>query len=101
MTDTLSHHLAHITALAPDETAFTFVDYSAHVEGAVSSLSWRQLEDRVRAAATGLRRLAAQGERVAIVAPQSLDYVVGFLGAACAGTIAVPVFSPSLPGHEE
>lgn len=101
VTDTLSHHLAHITALAPDETAFTFVDYSAHVEGAVSSLSWRQLEDRVRAAATGLRRLAAQGERVAIVAPQSLDYVVGFLGAACAGTIAVPVFSPSLPGHEE
>ncbi|WP_409468123.1 fatty acyl-AMP ligase [Streptomyces sp. HC307] len=101
MTDTLSHHLAHITALTPDETAFTFVDYSAHIEGVVSSLSWRQLEDRVRAVATGLRQMVAQGERVAVVAPQSLDYVVGFLGAACAGTIAVPVFSPSLPGHEE
>ncbi|MGW0838711.1 fatty acyl-AMP ligase [Streptomyces sp. NPDC002787] len=101
MTDTLSHHLAHSAALTPHETAFTFVDYSAQIEGESSSLSWRQLEDRVRAVAAGLRQLVAEGETVAIVAPQSLEYVVGFLGAACAGTIAVPLFSPSLPGHEE
>ncbi|WP_208036212.1 fatty acyl-AMP ligase [Streptomyces cyanogenus] len=101
MTDTLSHHLAHFAALTPQDTAFTFVDYSAHVEGTVSSLTWRQLQERVRTVATGLRRLVAEGERVAIVAPQGLEYVVGFLGAACSGAIAVPLFPPSLPGHSE
>jgi len=38
---------------------------------------------------------------VAIVAPQGLDYVVGFLGSLCAGAIAVPLFPPDLPGHGE
>ncbi|MEU0004280.1 fatty acyl-AMP ligase [Streptomyces sp. NPDC006314] len=101
MTDTLSHHLARVTALTPDETAFTFVDHSADVEGAVSSLSWRQLDERVRAVAAGLHGMIDEGERVAVVAPQGLEYIVGFLGAACSGAIAVPLFSPSLPGHEE
>ncbi|MEU3784505.1 fatty acyl-AMP ligase [Streptomyces sp900129855] len=99
--DTLSHYLAHVAALTPDETAFTFVDHSTDIAGVPTSLTWRQVEDRVRGLATGLRHLGAVGERVAIVAPQSLEYVVGFLAAACAGAIAVPLFPPSLPGHEE
>ncbi|MFI5685202.1 fatty acyl-AMP ligase [Streptomyces sp. NPDC051636] len=99
MTDTLSHHLARVAASTPDETAFSFVDHSVHTEGTVSSLSWGQLEGRVRAAAAGLRRTGAAGERVAVVAPQGLEYVVAFFAAMRAGAIAVPLFSPSLPGH--
>jgi acyl-CoA synthetase (AMP-forming)/AMP-acid ligase II len=38
---------------------------------------------------------------VAILAPQGLDYVAGFFGAVHAGTIAVPLFAPTLSGHAE
>ncbi len=98
--ETISRHLAEAATQTPDETAFTFVDYATSREGTPTSLTWRQLEDRVRAAATGMRDAAAAGGRVAIVAPQSLEYVVGFLAALCAGVIAVPLYPPSLPGHE-
>jgi acyl-CoA synthetase (AMP-forming)/AMP-acid ligase II len=38
---------------------------------------------------------------VAILAPQGIDYVVGFFAAIHAGAIAVPLFAPELPGHAE
>ncbi|MFF4484969.1 fatty acyl-AMP ligase [Streptomyces sp. NPDC001544] len=101
MTETISHHLAQAAALTPDETAFTFVDHSADTRGVASSLTWHELDERVRRTARALRCADTAGERVAVVAPQSLEYVVGFLAAACAGAIAVPLFPPSLPGHEE
>ena len=101
MRETISRHLAEAAAQTPDETAFTFVDFTTHRDGVPATLTWRQLEDRVRAAATGIRDAAVAGGRVAIVAPQSLEYVVGFLAALCAGVIAVPLYPPSLRGHEE
>lgn len=97
--ETISHHLAQAAAQTPDETAFTFVNFSTDRNGVASRLTWRQLDDRVRVTATGLRHAGAAGERVAIVAPQSLDYVVAFLAATRAGATAVPLFLPSLPGH--
>ena len=38
---------------------------------------------------------------MAILAPQGIDYVAGFFAAIKAGTIAVPLFAPELPGHAE
>jgi len=38
---------------------------------------------------------------VAILAPQGLEYVSAFYAAIKAGTIAVPLFAPELPGHAE
>ncbi|MFE1246402.1 fatty acyl-AMP ligase [Streptomyces sp. NPDC058735] len=90
-----------MAAAAPDEKAFTFVDYRADLAGVTTSLTWQKIEQRVRAAGSGIRQLCAAGDRVAVVAPQGLEYVVGFLASACAGTIAVPMFTPSLPGHAE
>ncbi|MFI7500446.1 fatty acyl-AMP ligase [Streptomyces sp. NPDC049687] len=102
MRDTVSHHLAQAAAQTPDETAFTFVDFGSDRHGVASSLTWRELEHRVRTLAAALRHAgAAVNERVAVVAPQNLDYVVGFLAATCAGAIAVPLFPPGLPGHME
>jgi acyl-CoA synthetase (AMP-forming)/AMP-acid ligase II len=36
---------------------------------------------------------------VGILAPQGVDYVVGLFAAISAGTIALPLFAPKLPGH--
>ena len=38
---------------------------------------------------------------MAILAPQGIDYIVGFFAAIKAGNIAVPLFAPELPGHAE
>jgi fatty-acyl-CoA synthase len=46
-----------------------------------------------------VQQAAGRGERVAILAPQGIDYVAGFYAALKAGTIAVPLFPPELPGH--
>lgn len=99
--DTISHHLARAAAQRPDEKAFTFVDFSTDRDGVSRCLTWRQLERRVRTLAAVLRHSGAADERVAVVGPQNLDYVVGFLAATCAGAIAVPLFPPGLPGHAE
>jgi acyl-CoA synthetase (AMP-forming)/AMP-acid ligase II len=82
-----------------DEVAVTFLDHRSGADGRAVTLSWRELDDRVGALATRLADFAVPGERAAILARQSADYVVAFLGAIRAGLVAVPLFAPDLPGH--
>ncbi len=56
---------------------------------------------RSRAIGARLQQVTSQGDRVAILCPQGLDYVTSFFGAIQAGNIAVPLFAPELPGHAE
>ncbi|KWX20907.1 fatty-acid--CoA ligase [Mycolicibacterium wolinskyi] len=83
-----------------DSVAYRYLDYS-HSEGEPVELTWSQLGVRLRAVGAHLQRVAERGDRVAILAPQGLDYVVGFFAAIKAGTIAVPLFAPELQGHAE
>ncbi|WP_236008884.1 fatty acyl-AMP ligase [Actinomadura physcomitrii] len=85
----------------PHERAFSFVDYGRDTQGRRTDISWSELDGRVRGVAAALRRTGDSGQRVAIVAPQSLEYIVGFLGAMYAGMVSVPLFTPDLPGHRE
>ena len=48
-----------------------------------------------------LRRTATTGDRVAIVAPQALDYVVAFYASLQAGLIAVPLSVPMSGVHDQ
>ncbi|MEU3625407.1 fatty-acid--CoA ligase [Amycolatopsis coloradensis] len=82
-----------------DEVAVTYLDHRTGADGRAVTLSWRELDDRVGALATRLAVFAVPGERAAILARQSADYVVAFLGAIRAGLVAVPLFAPDLPGH--
>ncbi|WP_263170826.1 fatty acyl-AMP ligase [Streptomyces sp. SCSIO ZS0520] len=97
----LTDHLRHWAAARAHQRAFTHVDFPGPTApGTHRSLSWRALDERARAVADGLLRVAAPGERAALVLPQGLDYVSAFLGCLYAGVIAVPLFTPELPGHE-
>ncbi|KUI22143.1 fatty-acid--CoA ligase [Mycobacterium sp. GA-1285] len=82
-----------------DAPAYRYLDYTG--EGRVDELTWNQLGVRLRAVAASLQRLIQRGDRVAILAPQGLDYVVAFFGAVKAGAIAVPLFAPELQGHAQ
>jgi long-chain fatty acid adenylyltransferase FadD28 len=88
-------------SLAPNEPAFTFVDYAADPSGAKETLSWSQLYRRSCGVAQALSRSGSTGDRALIVAPQSLDYIVAFVGALQAGMVAVPLSVPQLGEHDE
>ncbi len=85
----------------PDGPAYTFVDYDVDPEGFFETLTWSELYARVRVVAAELLCHGAAGDRVAILAPQSMDYIVGFLGALEAGFIAVPLSVPLFGAHDE
>ncbi|MCV7343163.1 fatty acyl-AMP ligase [Mycolicibacterium rhodesiae] len=84
-----------------DTVAYRYLDYSRSAEPVVFELTWTQLGVRLRAIAAHIQRSADRGDRVAVLAPQGLDYIAGFFAAIKAGTIAVPLFAPELPGHAE
>lgn len=83
-----------------DVVAYRYLDY-ARSEGQVHEVTWSQFGVRLQAIAARVQQCADDGDRVAILAPQGIDYVAGFYGAVKAGTIAVPLFAPELPGHAE
>jgi long-chain fatty acid adenylase/transferase FadD26 len=85
----------------PNAKAFTFIDYDIDPAGYPESLTWSQLYQRVQVVAGEVSSCGSLGDRVAIVAPQGLEYIVGFLGALEAGRIAVPLPVPQFGAHDE
>lgn len=97
----LTDHLAHWATARPHQRAFTYVEFpEPSSSGLHHTLGWQGLDVRARAIAGRVAAIAGPGERAALLLPQGLDYAAAFLGCLCAGVIAVPLFSPELPGHE-
>ena len=84
-----------------DATAYRYLDYTRTADVHVDEVTWTQFGARLRAIGARVQQAASRGERVAILAPQGIDYISGFYAAVKAGTIAVPLFAPELPGHAE
>lgn len=84
-----------------DAVSYRHLDYGRVSDGDPVELSWAQLGIRLRAVGARLQQLSAPRDRVAILAPQGVDYVVAFFAAIAAGNIAVPLFAPELPGQAE
>jgi acyl-CoA synthetase (AMP-forming)/AMP-acid ligase II len=97
--ETLIELVAGWATEIPDEPAYTFVDYGSDRNGRRTTLSWAETHRRAGGVAALLRESAKPGERVALLLPQSLEYVTTMLGAMYAGVVAVPLFSPDLPGQ--
>ncbi len=98
---TLPFYLERNIAERGDALAYRFLDYSGGADARPVDLSWSRLGTRMYAVAGRLQQVTAAGDRVAVLAPQGLDYVVGFFAAVAAGDVAVPLFAPELPGHAE
>ena len=87
-----------------DAVAYRYLDYSgsgARSDGQAIEVTWAQFGVRLQAIGAHVQQFAGHGDRVAILAPQGIDYVAGFYAAIKAGTISVPLFAPELPGHAE
>ena len=84
--------------------AYRYIDFARSqdpVAGDAVEITWAQLDVRMRAIGARIQQAVSVGDRVAILAPQGLDYVAAFFATLKAGAIAVPLFAPELPGHAE
>ncbi len=85
----------------PNDLAYKFIDYDVDPAGFADTLTFAEIYHRVQVVAQQLLRCGVPGDRVAIVAPQSMDYIVGFLGALQAGFLGVPLPTPMPGGLDE
>lgn len=92
-------HVERWAKVRGDKLAYRFLDFSTERDGVPRDLTWAQFSARNKAVAARLQQVTQPGDRVAILCPQNLDYLVAFFGALYAGRIAVPLFDPSEPGH--
>jgi acyl-CoA synthetase (AMP-forming)/AMP-acid ligase II len=74
-------------ARAAERTAFTFLRGDA----AARTLSFADLYCRASGAAEALRERHAPGERVLLLFPSGLEFIVAFMACLHAGLVAVPV----------
>lgn len=90
--DHLISVLEHWAEHQPDQPAFYFTD----VESQELRLTFSELWDQVRALAGYLqtRCRVQRGDRVLLLYPPSLDFVIGFLACHATGAIAVPAYPP-------
>lgn len=94
--------LAERAEQEPDAPAYTFLDFDVDPAGYAETVSWAQLRRRAQTVAAELLASGGSpGDRVAILAPQSLEYIVGFYGTLEAGMIAVPLPVPMFGATDE
>jgi acyl-CoA synthetase (AMP-forming)/AMP-acid ligase II/3-oxoacyl-(acyl-carrier-protein) synthase/acyl carrier protein len=83
--------LASRAKQAPDRMAFLFLENG---DREAARLTFGELEERARSAATRLLTVALPGDRALLLYPSGLDFIVAFLGCLYAGVIAVPAYPP-------
>ena len=95
----LVKHVERWARVRGDKLAYRFVDFSTERDGVNRDLHWADFGTRNRAVGARLQQVTQPGDRVAILCPQNLEYLVAFFGTLYAGRIVVPLFDPSEPGH--
>jgi acyl-CoA synthetase (AMP-forming)/AMP-acid ligase II len=81
--------LQHRAARQGEERIYTFL--SGHEE---RSLTYEQLDTLARSTAASLLQHCAPGDRVLLIYPPGLDYVVALFACMYAGVISVPAYVP-------
>jgi amino acid adenylation domain-containing protein len=75
--------------------------YAFLAQGEVAaSLTVGELDARARALGGALQHAGAAGERVALLFPPGLDFIVAFFGCLYAGAVAVPALPPRRRGQD-
>ncbi|MGC2654207.1 MAG: long-chain-fatty-acid--AMP ligase FadD32 [Mycobacterium sp.] len=95
----LVRHVERWARVRGDALAYRFMDFSTERDGIARDISWSEFGARNRAVGARLQQVTQPGDRIAILCPQNLDYLVSFFGTLYSGRIAVPLFDPSEPGH--
>jgi fatty acid CoA ligase FadD32 len=78
-----------------------FWDFSESREGTPVDFTRTEINTRIKAVAARLQQVGKIGDRVAILANNSPEYLFGFVGALYAGMTPVPLYDPTEPGHAD
>jgi fatty acid CoA ligase FadD32 len=92
-------HVERWAKVRGDKLAYRFLDFSTERDGIERDILWSEFSARNRAVGARLQQVTQPGDRIAILCPQNLDYLVSFFGALYSGRTAVPLFDPAEPGH--
>lgn len=76
-------------------------DFSQDRDGVAVDYTRDEVITRIKAVAARLQQTGAPGDRVAIMAANSPEYLFAFMGAIYAGQVPVPLYDPNEPGHGE
>jgi fatty acid CoA ligase FadD32 len=95
----LVRHVEKWAKVRGNKLAYRFIDYSTERDGVERDIVWSDFSARNRAVGARLQQVTQPGDRIAILCPQNLNYLVSFFGALYSGRIAVPLFDPAEPGH--
>ena len=82
--------LQYWTEKQPDDTAYIFTDGEADE----TRITFGQFNQRVRSLARRLVEEKLSGERVLLLYPPGLEYVVAYFACLAAGAVAVPAYPP-------
>lgn len=95
----LVRHVERWAKVRGNKLAYRFLDFSTERDGVEHDILWSDFSARNRAVGARLQQVTQPGDRIAILCPQNLDYLIAFFGALYSGRIAVPLFDPAEPGH--
>lgn len=84
-----------------DRVCMRFWDYSQDRNGVQVEYTRTMVNTRIKAVAARLQQVGTIGDRVAILAGNSPEYLFGFIGALYAGMVPVPLYDPNEPGHTD
>jgi acyl-CoA synthetase (AMP-forming)/AMP-acid ligase II len=97
----LASYLDHWASEMPEATSITYVDYDADRRGVPRTVSFGELAGWSKALAARISQATRPGDRVALLAPQGIEYGAGFAAALRSHAICVPLYAPDLPGQGE
>ncbi len=82
-----------------EKRCLRYWDFSESREGTPVDYTRTEINVRIKSVAARLQQVGKMGDRVAILANNSPEYIFGFVGALYAGMVPVPLYDPSEPGH--
>lgn len=88
--DVLRHRSEH----QPDSKAFIHVNYD-DFPATETTLSYAQLDQQARSVAAKLQSLNLATNRVLLIYPQGLEFIIAFFGCMYAGVVSIPIYPPS------
>jgi len=80
--------------LQKDKTVYRFIEYSEDDQSTEKAISYEALEKKARSRAAVLQQHKVRKERIILLYPPDLDFIVSFFGCLFAGAIAVPSNPP-------
>ncbi len=84
-----------------DRNCLRYWDFQDSRDGVAVDFTRAQINQRIKAVAARLQQVGKVGDRVAVLAGNSPEYIFGFIGALYAGMTPLPLYDPNEPGHAD